>query len=316
MIFGQSISDKLQTWLGYIGTGRSYMAKVASDKPKVQNPPRLKGQDIYFYNPNVRPDFWLKNTLLSGTTNDKVELKGTMTNLVSDQKIIGQPTKIELSSAKENASALRIDGTLDYLTNIPHESFEASLSGFSLAGQKVADSPFLPKKVKSGSGNISAKLDLQGEEITGRIDFKAQNLVFEQGKPGKTEFDKIVSDILQNTKIIDFKAKISGTRNNLKYSINSNLDDIFIKNLKDRFGKELENAKRKIEKQIAQQTAEPKAKLEKLIKENEAKLNEQFAKYEKAINEQLDKTEEKKKEIDKKKKKLGDDAANKIKGLF
>ena len=174
----------------------------------------------------------------------------------------------------------------------------------------------MPEKVKSGHGNITAELDLAGDEINSKIDFTAQNIVFEQGQPGKTEFDKIVKDILQKTDIIDFKAKIRGTQKNLKYSLNSNLDDIFMKNLKDRFGAEMDAAKNKIKKQIKQQTAGQRDKLDKLVKDNETKLRAKFGKYETAIEEQLQKIESKKKEIEKKNKKLSKDAANKLKGLF
>lgn len=57
MIFGKQLVDQVNTYLGYAQQARRYSEKLISDETKDKNPPRLKGQDIYFYNKNARPDF-------------------------------------------------------------------------------------------------------------------------------------------------------------------------------------------------------------------------------------------------------------------
>jgi len=320
MIFGEQLMNRVDNYLGYVYTARGYTKKYTSANPKEKSPPRLKGQDIYFYNPNARPDFWIKNILLSGETADGVQLQGTVKNIVSNQKMIQQLTEFDIGGQKENASAVKLAGTFNYLQEIPQEKIDLSFNGFSLDDRKLSESPFLPNKVNSGLGNLSASLDMQGEQINGRVNFSAKKLVFESAKPAKTEFQKIVRDIVQQTDKIDFTAKIHGTEGSLKYSLHSNLDDIFVKNLKARFGKELQKARTKIEKYIQQQTKDQREKLDKLVAQNEKKLKAQIARYEKSLNEQKQKIEARKKEIqdkiDKEKKKLGKDAAKMLNDLF
>jgi len=320
MIFGQTLTGRVNSYLGYIQTARAYQAKYIPASPKEEKPPRLKGQDIYFPNPNARPDFWIKNLHLSGATADSIRLEGTATHIVSQPKLINQIIRFEIRSSNATSVSLTLNGTLDYLNEQPHEKFAFAYTGFSLADKKLSDSPFLPNKVKTGSGNLQANLDVQGNNLDSKVHFIAQKLNFDPGKPGNSEFEKIVKDIVQNTDVVNFKAKINGPFDKLNYSLNSNLDDIFMRNLKDRFGKELDKARNKIEQHIAKETKQQKDKLNKLISNNEQKLKKQLDEYEQSVNEQMQRIEAKKKEIEKKldkeKKKLGKDAANKLKGLF
>ncbi len=320
MIFGQALTGRLNSYLGYLQTARAYQAKYIPASPKEEKPPRLRGQDIYFPNPNARPDFWIKNLHLSGVTADSIRLEGTATHIVSQPKIIGQVTSFELKGRNAVSASLEFNGILDYLDEVPREQFNLAYYGFSLAGKRLSDSPFLPNKVQKGFGNLQASLDIQGNNLKSNINFSAQKLKFDSGKPGNSEFEKIVRDIVQNTDKVDFKAKVIGPFDKLTYSLNSNLDDIFMRNLKARFGKELDKARNKIEQHIAKETKNQKEKLNKLIRENETKLKKQLAEYEQAIDKQMQKIEAKKKEIEKKlekeKKKLGKDAVKKLKGLF
>jgi len=94
LLFGQGVVTQLNTYLGYIATARRYAGSSDSDKPEKKSPPRLKGQDIYFYNKHARPDFWIRKANLSGQTESKIAWEGIIRNIVTDQRLINSPTEI------------------------------------------------------------------------------------------------------------------------------------------------------------------------------------------------------------------------------
>jgi len=323
MIFGQGLVNQVNQYLGYVETARGYAASMKSEKPaKEEEPPRLKGQDIYFYNPNARPDFWIRQILLSGETNDGMQLEGKVLHVVSDQRFINRPTEFQVHAGKETAASLDVSGVFNYLGAEPVEQFKATYKGFSMANTKLTDSPFLPNKLSKGSGSIYASLDITGESLSSEIKFVATALEFDFSRPAdsKNYFEKIVQDIVRKITLIDMIAKIQSKGDDLSVSINSNLDDLFMANLKSLLSEEVEKAKKLIQDRIDKEVGRYRAELDKMIREKEAMLNNQLKKYEDQINEKLAMVDTKKKEIEKKiedeKNKLGKDAGKQLKKLF
>ena len=150
LIFGKNLVNQISTYLGYAALAREYTHSNGSDSdtPKEKSPPRLKGQDIYFYNKNARPDFWIKKLNLSGQTESDLSWEGLATNIVSDQRQIGATTDIAIQGKNAGGVKLDLKGILNYLDPEPAESFEVKYSGFSLANYPLSASRMLPNKIK------------------------------------------------------------------------------------------------------------------------------------------------------------------------
>lgn len=323
LIFGPGLVYQVNHYLGYVETARAYAGKLKSGEPaKEENPPRLKGQNIYFYNPHARPDFWIKQISLSGETNDGMLLEGQIHHIVSDQKFINKPTDFSIHAGKEQAAQFDLNGVFNYLGAEGVEQFKASYVGFSMAHTKLSDSPFLPNQLEKGSGAVYASLDLQGERLNSEIKFVASNLLFDFGAQAQTKnyFEKIVQDIVRQINEINLIAKIQSEKGDVKVNINSNLDDLFMTNLKNVLSAEVEKAKQKIKERIDKETAKYRAELDKFIRDKETQFNAQLKKYEDVVSAQLAQVDVKKKEIEKKiedeKKKLGKDAGKQLKKLL
>jgi uncharacterized protein (TIGR03545 family) len=301
MIFGARLVSQVNQYLKYAATAREYGNKFKSDKPEKQSPPRLKGQNIYFYNKNARPDFWIKNITLSGQTNDGIGLKGEVKNIVSDQRQIGKTTDIFISGSKENAAAIAFNGVLNYLQEQPSELFNLKYSGFSLANTTLSASKLLPNKIQKGTGSVEANFMLQGDQLEGQIKFIGSNLTFDFGDQAvpKNKFDEIVQSIVHSINVIDLVAKIKGTKDDLAFSLNSNLDDLFIKKTKEILSTEVEAAKNKLKARVDAEVTKQRQKLDSLIKEKESQLTAEVEKYEQLIKQQTTMVEAKKKEIEK-----------------
>ncbi|NIW79394.1 MAG: hypothetical protein GWN16_08030, partial [Calditrichae bacterium] len=97
LVFGKRIIDKVNLVTRYLGTARYYAEKF-QPAPKKESPPRLEGMNIYFgkplrgRRPNETPKFWIKNIALSGQILRNLNLSGNVKNIVSNQKVIGEPT--------------------------------------------------------------------------------------------------------------------------------------------------------------------------------------------------------------------------------
>ncbi len=301
MIFGTRLVNQVNYYLNYAGMARAYTDKFKSAEPGKESPPRLKGQNIYFYNKNARPDFWIKNMILSGQTNDGIALKGEVKNIVSDQRQIGKTTEFFVGGSKETAAAIALNGVLDYLQDQPVEQFNLKYDGFSLANTSLSESKLLPNKIQKGFGTIDASLSLHGDQVESQIKFTGNKLSFDFGdqEQSKNKFDQIVQSIVRSIDMIDLVARIKGTQDDLAFSLNSNLDDLFVNKTKEILSKEVDEAKNKIKARVDTEVAAQRQKLDNLIKEKESQLTAQVEKYEQMVNQQQAVIETKKKEIEK-----------------
>jgi uncharacterized protein (TIGR03545 family) len=322
LIFGQEAVYRFNKYLGYAGTARSFASKLKSDKPEKKKPPRLKGQDIPFPDKNARPDFWIKKINLSGETNDNLVLTGDIYNITDNQKFIDKPTEVKLSGNSKSGARMEINAMFDYRTEEPLDSYDVNYTGFSLANTQLSKSNLLPNKVKSGMGNVYTSLKLKGQNIDGQIKFLGEKLKFEFKKntPPKNTLDRIIHDVIEGIKNVDFIAYISGSGDNLNFRISSNLDEAFSKGLKASVSKEIAAARQKIEQRINKEVSKYRAQLNDFVNAKEGKLKAEINKYQKQVDEQTTKVEEKRKEIEQQiadeKKKLEKKAKNKLKDLF
>jgi uncharacterized protein (TIGR03545 family) len=238
-------------------------------------------------------------------------------------------TDFHFKGMSDNQRSLKFDGVLNYLEETPSEVFSLNYSNFTLKNIHLADSRLVPNKLESGLGTVSGSLDIKGEKLQSKIEFSGKSLNFGAVKAGSkaNKAEQIIQDVIRQTDNVNFKAIISGEKDNLKFSLKSNLDEIFSRNLKAIVGKEVENAKAEIRQKLDQKIGKYKDQAENLVREQEQKLKSQIAKYETQIDEQKKILEKKREELEKEKKKIQDKidqekkklenkAKDKIKGLF
>jgi len=318
LIFGERVVNQISSYLGYISTAREYTRTYKSAKPEKQSPPRLKGQDIYFYNKNARPDFWIKKLNLSGYTENNIKLSGLISNIVSDQRQIGDNTKLELKGNNDKGAEVTLNGLFDYLTENPKENFNFQYRGFSLADYKISNSRFLPNKIKRGTGLIASKLALESNQVEGEIAFNGKNLRFDMSLPDRklNEIEKIIQSALNDISTVNFSAKVRGTSEKLDFLITSNLDEILMNKIGSIVNERFEKAKADIKRRVDSEISKYRADLNKIVSEKQNLLQNELNKYEKLLAVEKNRADEKKEEIEeiyeKEKSKLED----KIKDFF
>ena len=318
MIFGERIVGQITTYLDYIATARAYSAGAESDKPEKQSPPRLKGQDIYFYNENARPDFWIRKLNLSGYTENNIQLSGLINNVVSDQRQIGKTTDIAIEGKNDQGIKLALTGILDYLSEDHSETINLQYSGFSLADYQISKSKLLPNKVESGTGSIQSDFSLKGDQIDGKISFTGKKLKFTMSGANSqsNEIEEIIQSVIKSISTVDVSAKVMGTSDNLQFSINSNLDNILMNKMGAIVNERFEKAKNDIRQKVDNEIGKYRGELDQLIADKEKLLQTEMNKYEQMLEKEKNRADVKKKEVEdiyeKEKSKLED----KIKDIF
>jgi uncharacterized protein (TIGR03545 family) len=318
LLFGRPVVDQVNSYLDYLALARKYSGNKAEDKPEKKSPPRLKGQDIYFYNKNARPDFWIKNMAVSGITENGINWDGSVSDIVSDQRLIGKNTVISVSGQKAGGTRLALNGLLDYLKEQPAETFDLTYSGFSLAHQKLSSSPLLPNKINAGTGSVQSGLSIRGDEIQGSLSFNGKKMKFDfsgmQNKQGKLE--DVIQSILRGIDEINFKALIKGKAGHLTFSVDSNIDELFADKIGAMVNEEFDKAKKEIQRKIDAETGKYRDELNQLISGKENSLTGEVSDYENMLKQELARADSKKKEIEDIYNKEKKNLENKVKDLL
>ncbi len=318
LLFGDMLINRFNQYLGYVATARTYSDKFSGGTPEKESPPRMKGQDIRYSSIQDRPKFWIKQVEISGQTEDGIGLGGNIKDIVSNQKVIGKPTIFDIHGGKTDKINVALEGRLDYLTEIPAESFQLNYAGFSMANTRLSNSRLLPNMIKAGAGGILTSVSINGENIDGSVRFSTKNLVFAQdsGNEPKTKVEQIIQSIISGISMVEVTASIRGRSDKLAINIQSNIDRIFAERLKEVVGQEIQAAKARIKNEIDKRVDEQRNRLNALVAEKEAYIQQQIQKYDQALKDVNVLADAKKEEIDKALAKQTGDLEKKVKDII
>ena len=322
MLFGPTLVNRITQYLGYLRTARYYAAKLKSNQPKKEHPPRFKGQDIYFYSPNARPDWWIKQIKLSGQTTDGLQLAGVIKDIVSDQRFIHRPTTIDIKGSAKDGRSFGLQGILNYLETVPQESFEVHYTNFPLKNVRIADSPYLPQKLQHGTGRLQASLMLNGEQIKSTIKFVVTRIAFESSKKlrARNVVQSLIDDVLRKIQTLTLQANIMGTADHLKFNVNSNLDDLLMREFTTRLSAEVNRAKQRIHSEIEKRTSRLRKDFETFVALKQEALQKEIDRYQQLLDRQKEALKKRQKEIEqriaKEKSKKTKEVQQKLKSLF
>ncbi|MBN1482914.1 TIGR03545 family protein [candidate division KSB1 bacterium] len=324
-IFGAKVVAQATQILGTVNTVRDYAEKFKSDKPKKEKPPRLKGQTIYFTRQQSLPNFWIKNINLSGHTTRGLQIGGELKHLVSNQTLIGEPTTFDIKGERGDGANLNFYGEFNYLGESPVEKFALNMGAMPLNNVKLSDSPLLPNKIEKGLGDLKASLHVGGESLNSEVSFVANKLNFDFGEnPSEKLVDKTVRKILSSASTVDLDVSLKSSDERTVLGLDSNLDELFARELQKIVGEELQAARDKIEAEVQKQVTKYKNEFDTYVARQTESLEAQMKKYEDLLNEQKALIETKKKELEarieeekqKAQKGIEEEAKKRLKGLF
>lgn len=303
-LFMNMVNQRLGSVRKYMEVAREYMPPKKSKEEKQQEqlipPARGQGRNYRFPITTGYPLFWLKHAGLSSEVSQSEysgNISGEIKDLTSDPVFLGRPTVITLSGdfPKQQIFDVNAKIVLDHTTEHPKESMNLSVGGYPFGGKKLSDSKDLQLGINEAKGQTDMNASLESNRLTVDLNNRFKEVKYDLEAKNKM-VKEIVGNVLSAIPEITLNANITGTWDNIKMHINSNLGDELSKGFKQ---------------QIQAKIDEARAQLKQLIDEKiggeKKKLTEDFDKVKGQITGELDK---KKSEVDKAK----TDAEKQVKG--
>jgi len=284
MLFGDKIADGLMKVMENIKTAREL--SKPEEKIKKEKMPHL-------------PNLWIKEIILSVTTNDGVHLSGYIKDISNDQKKTGKPMIIELSGVQENVGDIELKASFDYRTLDSQENVALNIDKVPIKNLKMTNFELLPTKLKQGTGALTSDINIKNGELNSDVHFEIDNVVFDYAsQPEMNErLVRISRSITDAIDKITIDAEVAQNKDGYTYKIISNLDKIIARQLKQVLSNEVQRAKAELQKRINKELDKYKQEIDTIISERREDIQ-------KEIDSIYSKVDSQKKEIDKKRKEL------------
>lgn len=285
MLFGSAFISKLTTYLGYAGQLRRFARLMNAEEEAA--PERLEGRNIEFSDKYSWPVLWLQSVDFSGVTPDELSYSGSLSNLTSNQQKIDEITEIGLKGTRGDGTSLELNGSFDYLSDQKGETIRINYTGFPIADVQLSDSDLLPRQIASGTGSLSANLQLIEQQMSGNIRFTVADPVFmfeEYQGEQVSRVKRMVQSTVQNLDSLAIKSQISSTNDKLDFTLTSNLDDNIMSSLRATISQEIEQARQKIRGAVMSRTEQKKQELVNLINERKNTASDKLASYSQQVS--------------------------------
>jgi len=328
ILLGKELLQKAYEYLGYVEIAKNRIQN-SSDKPPIETPARLKGQNIHFPVERSYPKYWIKKILISGGTDRTQDpqyfyAKGEVHNIADNQRITGLPLTVDLSATKGGTTTLALGASIDRRKDVSLDNYKARLTGLPIAGMSLGRSDFLPSKITNTIADASITVTVPGNHFDSntKVAFNNLSLTFDREPNGIVE--RIVRNVLSSIRGFNVDLRIWQNEEKFDVAFATDLDDKLASQIKRVIGDEIAKIQKDIRNKLNAVIAGKRAELEKLYNEKREMVMNKVKEYETIVNEKLAMVESKKKEIENRinqeKKKQTDDAAKKgkdaLKGIF
>jgi len=322
MLFGDMVISPVIKLLDYVNTIRNYMpiAQQFMSAGKVEKPKRLQGQDITFPIRNRQPRFLLENIKLSGASNslkseDVLSISGTIGGVTSEPKIYGNPLIFDLDVDVPGSSIYKVTGKFDHTSKTAKEQMHISASGVRFGKIALPDKKYLPNMINANSGSIDAKVAIVGKQMNIKINFSAKPVSFAFAQnSGEDLITRVTRDVFASIDQLTFTAGISGASDDMKLNVQSNIDKILAKRIKNVLGEAGKAARAEMERKLRKLIEPKKKEALAYVDKNKKRLEGEIEKIQNQVNDYIAVVEQKKKELEEQAKKKKKEGVNKAKG--
>lgn len=277
-IFYPYMEPYLAKFYRYKGLAEKYVPPNVmnknKDKPEnIQPRPRDKGITYEFTHAKSYPLFWVKKISVSSKASNASpftgDLSGLITDVTSNQPLIGRPTIAKLEGDFPGMQVSDFLGklTIDNTKEISRIGYEFGVGSYAMSGKELVQSPDVQLAFKKANGSLRSTGELVGlKDFKFELQNQFKNVDYQIASKTPAA-EEILKAIFASLPAISLEADGSGVLPGISLNINSNL------------GPELSKA---FEKQLQAKLAEARAKLQAFVDEevgkNKAKLEADFNK--------------------------------------
>jgi uncharacterized protein (TIGR03545 family) len=309
------------------------LMKKGEPDPQIQPHPRAKGVTYEFGNKNSYPLFWIKKISVSsqaGTSPNAGNIKGLVTDVTSNQLLIGRPTVAQIAGdfpdMKVFGFATNI--TIDNRQEKSKVDSKFAIGSYPINGRDLVQSTDLTIAMNEATASLSMNGQLIGlKDFQFQLNNRIQNIGYSIVAKDQTA-NEMLKGIFDGIPTITVDASGRGELPGITLSINSNLGPELAKGFEKQVQKKLAEARAKLEEYVNKEVGKEKAKLEAEVSKARAQVEGEVKKIQDQLNAEKAKAEAKTKQAqneasnqarksaeDQVKKALGNDGEKKIDDL-
>ena len=250
MLFGEKINGWVQQVLVWSDRLKPFLERAREDKGNVEvvKPLRGRGVDVRFKESAPLPDFLIR--LLDASLELKLgRIAGKLQNITPDQDVLGRPLTFAFSGEKlKDVNRAKLDGTIGRVSRMTAtDRFNLEVRGYEVKDVAISESGSLPITLAKGLVDV----DLEGVVSNGVIDTELKTHVGSARFSGETKGEtgpliEALRSALSDIKRFDLTALVSGTLEDYKVGISSDLDEV----LKQAVGSQVKKQVARLEKKL------------------------------------------------------------------
>lgn len=265
-IFMGMIDKKIAGASKYIELARHNLPQKKKEDNPIVPPKRSSGKTYQFPVTTGYPLLWLKKAAISSELSSSEysgNVKGELTNATTDQRFIGQPTKLNVAGdfPKMQIHGVNLVAIMDHRTDVPRESLTLSVASFPLQETQLIQSPDASLGLKSAKGQTDMSFVYEAQQFEFVLRSKFTDLQYQVD--AKVELLKeILNSTMQKIGVIDLNAKAKGTLTNFDVNANSNLGEALANSFKSTVQAKIDDAKKQLQTMINEKIGGEKARLQ------------------------------------------------------
>jgi len=236
--FDQEIKKQFEKYKGYYNQIKPLFNK---EQKVVQK--RDDGKYIYFPLETNLPEFLIKKGTFSILKNNLL-INGNFKDFTTNQYLYKKPFTISINTKSEQIGNVIVNGSFIETKKINSDKLNLKLNGYSLPNKEE-------KNFSISNTIINTEIDINivnKNKINGSQSIKV--LTTDIKVPESNKYIAILNKSLMKTKGIKGDVSISGTLNSPKFKINSNIDSILKKKVKDVLNSQKDAIKAEVENKV------------------------------------------------------------------
>jgi len=234
---------------------------------QIQPRPRAKGMVYEFGKPKAYPMFWVKKVSISSKASPTLgtgDLAGLITDIASNQVLIGRPTVASLKGDFPTMSIVgfQFKGTFDNLKEKSVVSYDMSVADYPIVGRPLVQSDEVGIAFEKAQAMIESKGQLVGLR---ELEFTLRNSLKQVDYDIKAKnqlVDEILKNVFKSLPVLTIDVNGEGRLPGLGLMINSNLGPELQRGFENEVKRKIDEAKAKIQAYVNEQVGKEKAKLE------------------------------------------------------
>ncbi len=245
--------SRVRRFVELSNTARRYMPPRKEKETKTTQP-RLHGLDVSFPRASVPPAFLIQKLSLTGSTGgpgktgEPVEFVGLVTNITSDPRLLGLPTKAEIKGA-QSGRVYDLLAVLDHTADVPKDTVSLSGQGLSSAALKLPSSDYLPR-LDTGQVAFTSQFTLEGDRLAADLKATVSGMTAPDPSQAQDQTKKLVAELWQGVSRVNLQASVAGSGDDLQFSLTSDLDRLLGERLKTMAGEKLAEVRAKLSAEI------------------------------------------------------------------